>query len=93
MDLSLFTKYYGFDWLAVLIGVIGMWKLGSKKRSGFIFYMIAAMAGFVFALLAHTIAYMIVNVITFFLQLRGFLKWRKDDLGKVAHQTGSNIVP
>jgi hypothetical protein len=44
--------------------------------------MIAAVAGFIFALQAHTIAYMIVNVVTFCLQLRGFLKWRKDDLKK-----------
>jgi len=79
MDLGIFTQYYGFDWLALIIGVVGIWKLGSKKRSGFIFYMLAAVCGFVFSVLANSVAYMVVNVITFSLQLRGYLKWRKDD--------------
>jgi len=80
MDVKIFTQYYGFDWLALIIGVVGIWKLGSKKRSGFLFYMAAAASGFVFAILADSVAYIIVNTITFVLQLRGYLKWRRDEL-------------
>jgi hypothetical protein len=79
MDL---LKYYGFDWLAVIIGTIGIWQLGSKKRSGFLFYMAAAAAGFMFAFFANSVAYMAANFVAFFLQLRGFLKWRKEDSAK-----------
>lgn len=82
MDFKTLTQYYGFDWLALIIGVVGIWKLGSKKRSGFIFYMLAAISGFIFAVLANSVAYMIVNIITFMLQLRGYLKWRKDELNQ-----------
>ncbi|MFH1089760.1 MAG: hypothetical protein V1716_05055 [Candidatus Uhrbacteria bacterium] len=80
MDIKIFTQYYGFDWLALMIGVVGIWKLGSKKRSGFLFYIAAAASGFIFAVLANSVAYMVVNIITIVLQLRGYLKWRRDEL-------------
>ena len=80
MDITFLTQYYGFDWLAILVGVIGLWRLGNKDKSGFIFYMLAAVAGFVFAVLAHSGAYMIANLITLLLQLRGYLKWQKEEL-------------
>lgn len=82
MDFNIFTQYYGFDWLALLLGIFGIWKLGDKKRSGFIFYMLAAVAGFIFAMLAHTVAYMIVNALIFTLQLRAYLKWRKEEISQ-----------
>ena len=72
------SNYYGFDWLALLAGVIGIWQLGAKNRSGFLFYMIAGVFGLVFATLAHSVAYVVVNILILVLNIRGFILWGKD---------------
>ena len=77
MDL---LKYYGFDWLGMLCGVVGIWRLGNKKRSGFIFNMMAAVAGLVFSILANSVAYIIVNTLIFCLNLRGYVKWKREEV-------------
>jgi len=76
--MELLTKYYGFDWLAVTLGLIAVYKIGDKKRFGFIFYMLAALAGFIFAILAHSVAYIVINTLMFFMQFRAFIKWGKN---------------
>ena len=35
-------QYYGFDWLAMVCGLSGMYLLGSKSKYGFVFFMIGS---------------------------------------------------
>jgi hypothetical protein len=80
--MNIFTQYYGFDWLALILGVLAMWGLGDKKRSSFLIYMLATTAGLIFSILIHSIPIIIFNIISFCLQLRGFINWGKDNKNK-----------
>ena len=71
------SNYYGFDYIAAVCAIIGMFFLGNKKRIGFILYMAATAAGIVFATLAKSLPFIIMNAIMFFMNLRGFLLWKK----------------
>lgn len=76
--MELFTRYYGFDLLAVLFGFIAIYQVGDKKRKGFLFYILAACFGLAFAIAAKSIAYAIANIITIIMQLRAYIKWGKN---------------
>ncbi len=72
-----FWQYYGFDWIALTLGTIGIWKVGNKNRNGFLFYIAAATSGLIFSYLAHSYAYMIVNIISITLQTRAYIHWKQ----------------
>jgi hypothetical protein len=69
-------NYYGIDYLAAVCAIIGMFFLGNKKRIGFVFYMLATTAGVGFSILAKSLPFVIMNIITFSLNLRGFILWK-----------------
>lgn len=69
--------YYGTDWLASFAGLIGMYFLSNHKRQGFLFNMAGILLGTVFAVLAKSSPLVLVNIIAFGLNFRGFIKWKK----------------
>jgi hypothetical protein len=70
-------NYYGFDYLAAICAIIGIFFIGNKKRIGFILYMIAPVSGIGFAILAKSPPIIATNIIMFFMNLRGFLLWKQ----------------
>ncbi len=72
------SAYYGFDWISATCALLGIYYLGSNKRSGFILMFLAAVTGMVFAVLAKTLSLILLNVIFIFLHARGYLNWGKE---------------
>ncbi len=70
-------NYYGFDYIAAICAIIGMFFLGNKKRIGFVLYLVATASGVVFAILAKSLPLIVTNIIMFIMNLRGFLLWKK----------------
>ena len=71
------SNYYGFDFIAAICAIIGMFFLGNKKRIGFVLYLIATASGIVFAILAKSLPLTVMNIIMFIMNLRGFFLWKK----------------
>lgn len=72
---EIFGQYYGLDWLAMITSFLFMYLIGSKKRSGFIFGLINAIAWGYVNYLAHIWPGIIVNIALIILHVRGYLKW------------------
>lgn len=72
-------KYYGLDWLAMMLSVIAMVLLGNKVKWGFAFFMFAnftwILLGFFFL---KSYAIVLGNLIFLITNTRGFLKWNSE---------------
>ena len=54
-----------------------LWFLGEKKKIGFVFGAIAALAWAVFSYLAGSWASLIANIVFFFLNIYNLNKWKR----------------
>ncbi|MBC7867734.1 MAG: PnuC protein [Gloeobacteraceae cyanobacterium ES-bin-316] len=71
-------KYYGLDWLAMILSVVAMVLLGNKVKWGFVSFMFANVAWITLGiLLLHSYAIVIGNIIFLITNTRGFIKWNK----------------
>jgi hypothetical protein len=71
-------KYYGLDWLAMIMSVIAMLLLGNKVKWGFVSFMIANIAWIALGIaLLHSYALVIGNSIFLITNTRGFIKWNQ----------------
>ena len=72
-------KYYGLDWLAMLLSVIAMILLGNKVKWGFTFFISANLTWILLGFfLLHSYAIVLGNIIFLITNTRGFLKWNAD---------------
>lgn len=72
------TDFYGSDWAAMVLTFLSIYYLGNSKRIGFIFGIGAGISWTVFGVLVGSIASPIANAIFIYLNLRGYLKWKKE---------------
>jgi hypothetical protein len=71
-------KYYGLDWLAMILSVIAMILLGNKVKWGFVSFMFANVTWILLGLfLLNSYAIVIGNVIFLVTNTRGFIKWNQ----------------
>lgn len=71
-------KYYGLDWLAMILSVTAMILLGNKIKWGFSFFMLANVTWVLLGIfLLYSYAIVIGNIIFLITNMRGFLKWSK----------------
>lgn len=76
-------KYYGLDWLAMLLSVLAMILLGNKIKWGFILFILANTTWILLGLvLLNSYAIVIGNIIFLVTNTRGFLKWNAE--GKIS---------
>ena len=71
--------YYGIDWLATVCGLTAVLLLGNKNKIGFLVFMMACASWVTFGLIVGSWAVVFGSTIFFFMHLRGFLKWRRDE--------------
>jgi hypothetical protein len=71
-------KYYGLDWMAMILSVAAMILLGNKIKWGFVLFLFANVTWIVLAvLILNSWAIAIGNLIFLATNLRGFIKWNK----------------
>ena len=75
---ELFGTYFGMDWVAMITSLLFMYYIGSKKRIGFLFGLIAAVAWIYTNIVAHMWAGVLLNLILIGLHVRGYVKWGKE---------------
>lgn len=69
------TLYYGLDWGAMLLGMIGYFLVTNCNRAGFLLSMCGCCCGFGVALLSDQYGFIVYNLILISLQTRGFMLW------------------
>ncbi len=69
-------QYYGFDWLAMFCGLLGMFLLGSRSKYGFVFCMFGSSSWFVVGFLVNSFPLIFGSTIFIILQIRGLLNWQ-----------------
>jgi hypothetical protein len=72
-------QYYGIDWFATICGLTAVFMLGSKNKLGFLIFMLASASWVTFGLIVGSWAIVAGSTIFFFMHLRGFLRWRRDE--------------
>ena len=74
--MEILLKYHGVDWIAMVLTFLTLYYLGEKRRSGFVFGILASISWLIFGVLVHSIANIVANVIFIALNLRGYLNWK-----------------
>lgn len=73
-------NYYGLDWLAMLMSLLFLYYIGSKKRYAFILGIIGNVVWIFINFLAQIWPGVILNIILIFLNVRGYIKWKTNKL-------------
>jgi hypothetical protein len=70
------VKYYGIDWIALVLNAIAIYLLGKKRQTGFSLGVGANLAWIVFGILAHSVATVVACSIFVALNVKGWWNWR-----------------
>jgi hypothetical protein len=70
-----FIGHYGVDWLAALLMFMSIWRLGERKRDGFLWSAAAAAAWIAFNVLVQSGPGMAINAVVLGLSLRSWTRW------------------
>ena len=78
---KILLRYYGIDWLAMVLTFLMLYSLGKKKRAGFLYGLGANASWFTFGLMAGSVANSLANAALAALNIRGYRHWKKTDAG------------
>jgi len=81
--MELFTAYYGLDWLASLVGLLGLYLLTEKIRVGFLLTAVSVIVASVVSVVADQYGFLLSNIVTFGLALRGYQRWNREPASEV----------
>jgi hypothetical protein len=73
----LFEQYYGLDYLCAICIVAGMHTLANQRRAGFAYLAGGAVLGLVFAVVADSPPFVLMNAVVFVLNVKGYLNWKE----------------
>lgn len=76
-------QYYGFDWLATLCGLAGMFLLGNRSKYGFIFCMLGSSSWIVVGFFIGSFPLICGSSIFVILHIRGILKWQREIIDNI----------
>lgn len=72
-DLAL--KYFGVDWLAMMLTFAAIYLLGNKSRGGFALMMCGNGCWVVIGVLSGSLAMALANIVFLTMNLRAWFKW------------------
>jgi hypothetical protein len=76
--MDIFLKYYGLDWLAMVLSLLAVYLLGNKNRMGFISFSLANTVWVILGFfLIHSFGIAIGNIVFLVMNIRGFFSWNK----------------
>ncbi len=73
------TKYYGIDWIAMILNALSIYLLGKRLKLGFFLGVVANLAWIAFAVLADSAATVIACSIFVVLNARGWWNWTREN--------------
>lgn len=69
-------SYYGLDWLSSVIGLIGLHLVTEQRPVGFVLSAVAVLLAGSVAIMAGQYGFLLANLASFTISVRGFYKWR-----------------
>ena len=72
------VRYYGIDWIALVLNAVAIYLLGRKQRAGWSLGVGANLAWIVFGILAHSVATVAACSIFVALNVKGWWNWRAE---------------
>lgn len=82
--------HYGVDWVAIVLTLIALYRLGNKKRDGFVYGMASNLAWVAFAVLVMSVAALLANVLFIVMNFRGWYRWRTTEAAAIVTGGGSS---
>jgi len=77
--MEILLKYYGFDWISIFLNLMAVISLGNKSKWGFIIFIMANLIWIALGVtLMQSYAVAFGNSIFLFTNIRGFLKWHRE---------------
>jgi len=74
--MEILFKYYGLDWLSILLSIIAVIKLGNRVKWGFIAFLAANILWILIGVtLLKSYAIAVGNSVFLITNLRGYFKW------------------
>ena len=73
--MDFFTTYYGLDWISSVLGLIGLYFVTEHNRWGFVLTAVSVLLATVVAVMAGQYGFLLANVVTLVLAVRGYRKW------------------
>jgi hypothetical protein len=70
-------KYYGVDWLGMILVTMSIVYMGKQRRSGFIYGAVGCGAWLAFGIMTESVASMIANTTYMIMNLNGYRKWKE----------------
>ncbi len=71
------TQYYGIDWAAMILVIVGLWLLGRKQKVGFVVNVAGAVLWIVFNVMVDSVAGVLANAILIFVNIQGWWRWSR----------------
>ena len=80
MELESVFKYFGMDWIAMVLTFIAIYLLGNRSKFGFITMMAGNTCWVAVGFLTSSIAMVLANCVFLAMNARGWAQWQKDDV-------------
>ncbi len=71
------TAYYGLDWLSAIVGLVGLYFVTEDNLFGFLLTALSVSLAAAVAIMAGQYGFLLANVATFTLAVRGYYKWHR----------------
>lgn len=77
--LNWFSRYYWLDYISFILGIIGTILLTKKNEFWFLFTASSVALASIVAIIAQQYWFLIANWLSFFLLIRWFIVWKKEN--------------
>lgn len=74
----LIFKYFGFDWVAMVLTFTAIYYIGNKNRLGLMLMMIGNICWAIVGIQANSLAMILANVAFFIMNVRAVYKWSSE---------------
>lgn len=75
-----FTRYYGVDWVAMVLTFVALYFIGNKERKGFVIMMSGNLCWVSLGVFTASIGMILANLVFFGMNTRALVKWSSDSL-------------
>ena len=73
--MEILLRHWGVDWLAISLTLLSLYRLGNKKRDGFLFGIAANLAWGGFGVMVLSIATVAASAVFLSLNARRWVRW------------------
>ncbi|MCW1930078.1 MAG: PnuC protein [Candidatus Kerfeldbacteria bacterium] len=75
--LSILTKYYGLDLLAMGLSFLGIYTIGNKQRYGFVIALCGNILWLTLGIITRSVGLIFANAVIAALYVRAYMRWQK----------------